>query len=290
MKPLEGTNVIAAKSDGSAGCGGNCNCASSDSMEATDLTGAIQERYSKVAVRGASSGSADGCCGSGASDSSCCGSSATLYDQSQVDAITPEAAGASAGCGNPVGISDVKPGEVVVDLGSGGGIDCFLAAKVAGSSGHVYGVDMTNEMVKLARENAERLDAQNVTFLLGRIEAVPLPDSSADLVISNCVIALAPDKQQVFDEIMRVLKPGGRFVVADVVSTREVPDDVKQDMAEWVACIGGADLQSRYISRIANTGFENVETLADVAYSGDPDGDEWRSSLRSVTIRAFKPA
>lgn len=280
MKPLDQTTVISIESDGCACCD-DCGCASPTTLESTDLTGAIKERYSQVAIRGSKTA---------ATESACCGAASTLYDASSLENVTPEAAGASAGCGNPVGISDVRRGETVLDLGSGGGIDCFLAAKATGPEGQVYGVDMTHEMLKLARENAEKLDAKNVTFLLGKIEAVPLPDSSVDLVISNCVIALAPDKQLVFDEIKRVLKPGGRFVVSDIVSTVEVPPEAKQDMAEWVACIGGADLQSRYIDRITGTGFQSVETLADEAYSCNPDDDQWRASLRSVTIRAYKPS
>lgn len=279
MKSLDDVQVIQS---GSAGCGGgNCGCAGEASaLQSTDLTGAIQERYSEVARRGAENE---------VIDTSCCSNATALYSESSLQNVTPEAAGASAGCGNPVGIAEVKPGETVLDLGSGGGIDCFLAAQATGDEGHVYGVDMTHEMLKLARSNAEKLDAQNVTFLLGKIEAVPLPDEAVDLVISNCVIALAPDKQLVFDEIYRVLKPGGRFVVSDIVSATELPEDARQDMAEWVACIGGADLQSRYMERIAGTGFERTKVLAEEQFSSDSGDDPWRASLRSVTVRAFKP-
>lgn len=281
MKSLNDIQVI--KSENSDGCGGgNCACADgAETLQSTDLTEAIQERYSQVAVRGASNE---------VIDTSCCGNASSLYSEDSLETVTPQAAGASAGCGNPVGIADVNEGETVLDLGSGGGIDCFLAAQATGPEGHVYGVDMTHEMLKLARENAEKLDAQNVTFLLGKIEAVPLPDATADLVISNCVIALAPDKQKVFDEIYRLLKPGGRLVVSDVVSTTELPEAARQDMAEWVACIGGADLQSRYLERIEQSGFEQTEILKDEQFSSDASDDAWRASLRSVTVRAFKPA
>lgn len=280
MKSLNDVQIVPAQSS-NACCGGSgCGCGSSEPLQATDLTGAIQERYSQVALRGASNEIID---------TSCCSNASALYSQESLESITPQAAGASAGCGNPVGIADVKTGETVLDLGSGGGIDCFLAAQATGPEGHVYGVDMTHEMLKLARENAEKLDAQNVTFLLGKIEAVPLPDDQVDLIISNCVIALAPDKQKVFDEIYRLLKPGGRFVVSDVVSTMELPEDARQDMSEWVSCIGGADLMSRYLDRISGTGFENVEVLVDNGFSSDETDDEWRGSLRSVTVRAFKP-
>lgn len=281
MKSLDDIQIV--KTEESAACcdGDCCGGSKADTSEAANLTDAIQERYTRVAERGM---------GTETLDAACCGNASQLYSESTLENVTPEAAGASAGCGNPVGIAEANEGETVLDLGSGGGIDCFLAAKAIGPKGHVYGVDMTPEMVKLARTNAEKLDAQNVTFLLGKIEAVPLPDDAVDLVISNCVIALAPDKQRVFDEIYRVLKPGGRLVVSDVVSTEELPEEARQDMAEWVACIGGADLQSRYLGRISETGFANTEVLSDSAFSSDASDDAWRASLRSVTVRAFKPA
>lgn len=279
MKSLNDIQIVSTEN--AASCGdGNCGCGEAEPLQSTDLTEAIQERYSQVAVRGASNE---------VTDTSCCGNASSLYSEATLETVTPQAAGASAGCGNPVGIAEVNEGEKVLDLGSGGGIDCFLAAKATGPDGHVYGVDMTHEMLKLARENAEKLDAENVTFLLGKIEAVPLPDAAVDLVISNCVIALAPDKQRVFDEIYRVLKPGGRLVVSDVVSTIELPEEARQDTAEWVACIGGADLQSRYLDRISDTGVDRPEVLADTQFSSDTSDDEWRASLRSMTVRAFKP-
>ncbi|MDA0676779.1 MAG: arsenite methyltransferase [Chloroflexi bacterium] len=278
MKLLQSLKVVQPAS----GCGGtgNCTCKDEQHDDVAQLVEAIQERYGQVAERGSANDSLT---------SSCCGNAASLYSNSDLSAIAPQAAGASAGCGNPVGIAEVKPGETVLDLGSGGGIDCFLAAQATGSEGHVYGVDMTLAMLKLARENAEKMDVQNVTFLAGRIEAVPMPDESVDLVISNCVIALAPDKKLVFEEIMRVLKPGGRFVVSDVLSTTELPEEARRNMAEWVSCIGGADLVSRYMNRISETGFVDLETLSDVPFQSDADGDPWRESLRSVTVRAFKP-
>lgn len=264
------------------GCGGDsCACSGgSVELKSTNLTDAIQERYTQVAERGTKSEIVD---------TSCCGNASALYSESSLDTVTPQAAAASAGCGNPVGIAEVNEGESVLDLGSGGGIDCFLAANATGSKGHVYGVDMTPEMVKLARSNAEKLDAQNVTFLLGKIEAVPLPDATVDLVISNCVIALAPEKQLVFDEIFRLLKPGGRLVVSDVVSDVELPKEARQNPQEWVACVGGADLKSRYLDRITDTGFERTEVLVETPFSSDASDDPWRASLRSVTVRAYKP-
>ncbi len=282
MKSLDDIQIRQSDAGGGGCCAGGCGCDSSaGELQSPNLTDAIQERYSQVAERGAANE---------VIDTSCCGNASALYPESSLENVTPQAAGASAGCGNPVGIAEVNEGEKVLDLGSGGGIDCFLAANATGPNGHVYGVDMTPEMVKLARANAEKLDAQNVTFLLGKIEAVPLPDESVDLVVSNCVIALAPDKQLVFDEIYRVLKPGGRLVVSDIVSTIELPEEARQNTEEWVACVGGADLRSRYLDRISGTGFERTEVLEETQFSSDSNDDEWRASLRSVTVRSFKPA
>lgn len=244
-----------------------------------DLMEAIQVHYTGVAERGSS------CCGDG---SSACGGSSPLYSAEELENVTPEAAGASAGCGNPMGLAEAKPGETVLDLGSGGGIDCFLASKAVGHEGSVIGVDMTHAMVALARQNAAKLGVENVTFKLGTIEAIPEPDNTVDLVISNCVIALAPDKDLVFSEIFRVLKPGGRLVVSDMVVDQELPEDVRQSAADWVSCVAGADLKARYLERIGNAGFENVELLADTAASGSSCGSS-DNEVRSVTVRAVKP-
>ena len=274
-------------------CGKNaedCECGRHAPQSKT-FTEAVQERYSKVAERGIASGQADtACCGGSSTDAACCGVAANLYSKEDLDAITPEAAGASAGCGNPVGISDIKPGETVLDLGSGGGIDCFLASKATGPEGRVYGVDMTNAMVALARENAGKLGVDNVTFLLGQIEAIPLPDASVDLVISNCVIVIAQDKDQVFSEIHRVLKPGGRFIVSDVATTEELPEEVRKDAEEWITCSGGADVIDTYMQRVRGAGFGEPEILENVQYPPAIEDEPWRASLRSVTVRAFKPA
>jgi SAM-dependent methyltransferase len=246
----------------------------------------VRERYTQVAERGAAAESLG---------AACCVNASTLYSAEDLANVTPQAAGASAGCGNPVGIASIRPGETVLDLGSGGGIDCFLAAKATGPGGHVYGVDMTNAMAALARENAAKLGVENVTFLLGQIEAIPLPDASIDLVISNCVIALAPDKDQVFAEIFRVLRPGGRFVVSDVLTTEELPEEARHNAEEWVSCVGGADLLPRYLERIGGAGFQGVEVLSSVPFAECEvceecgDGEEWRSALRSATVRGFRP-
>ena len=250
---------------------------------------AVRDRYTQVAERGAAD-----CCDSGSGDA-CCDSNGTtntvaevLYEAEDLDVLTPEAMAASAGCGNPIGLSDAQAGETVLDLGSGGGIDCFLAAERVGDSGHVIGIDMTHAMIDLARQNAEKLDADNVVFKLGKIEAIPQQDATVDLVISNCVIALSPDKDRVFDEIHRILKPGGRFVVSDMVVTEELPDEVRTSAEEWVSCVGGADLLSRYLSRMERSGFSDVEVVSDVPMRSRADGTDWEQSVRSVTVRGWR--
>ena len=210
----------------------------------------------------------------------------TFYTEEQRNVLTDETAGASAGCGNPVGIADAKPGETVLDLGSGGGIDCFLAAREVGHTGHVIGIDMTPEMLTLARDNAEKLRTNNVVFKLGHIESIPQSDNSVDLVISNCVIALSEKKSRVFSEIFRILKPGGRFVISDVVTEKPLPGDVRKSAAEWVDCVGGAAVMSEYIQMIADAGFLDVEVLEKQTRSSGAEA--WRDLLINLTVRAFK--
>ena len=210
----------------------------------------------------------------------------TFYTEGQRNVLTDETAGASAGCGNPVGIADAKPGETVLDLGSGGGIDCFLAAREVGHTGHVIGIDMTPEMLTLARDNAEKLRTNNVVFKLGHIESIPQSDNSVDLVISNCVIALSEKKKRVFSEIFRILKPGGRFVISDVVTEKPLPGDVRKSAAEWVDCVGGAAVMSEYIEMIADAGFLDVEVLEKQTRSSGAEA--WRDLLINLTVRAFK--
>ena len=210
----------------------------------------------------------------------------TFYTEGQRNVLTDETAGASAGCGNPVGIADAKPGETVLDLGSGGGIDCFLAAKEVGHTGHVIGIDMTPEMLTLARDNADKLRTNNVVFKLGHIESIPQSDNSVDLVISNCVIALSEKKKRVFSEIFRILKPGGRFVISDVVTEKPLPGDVRKSAAEWVDCVGGAAVMSEYIEMIADAGFLDVEVLEKQTRSSGAEA--WRDLLINLTVRAFK--
>ena len=264
---------------------------SREEFDAGSLEKAVQDRYTQVAERGVA---ASGCCADEVG-SECCGEDAPsavvagiLYDSDDLETLTPEAMAASAGCGNPIGLSDAKPGETVMDLGSGGGIDCFLAAERVGVSGHVIGVDMTHAMVDLARQNAVKLEAHNVVFKLGKIEAIPQQDATIDLVISNCVIALSQDKDRVFDEIYRILKPGGRFVVSDMVVTEELPDEIRSSAEEWVSCVGGADLLSRYLGRMERSGFVNIEILSNVPMRSRSDGTDYASAVRSVTVRGWR--
>ena len=254
---------------------------------------AVRDRYTQVAERGAAASSCckeevgTACCGDG-DDSALATVADALYETDDLEVLTPEAMAASAGCGNPIGLSDAKPGETVLDMGSGGGIDCFLAGERVGEKGHVIGIDMTHAMIDLARRNAEKLEAHNVVFKLGKIEAIPQQDATVDLVISNCVIALSPDKDRVFDEIFRVLKPGGRFVISDMVVTEELPDDVRSSAEEWVSCVGGADLLSRYLGRMDRSGFQNIEILSNTPMRSRSDGTSWEESVRSVTVRGRK--
>jgi arsenite methyltransferase len=233
------------------------------------------------------------CCGEDSSGSSCCGDDtsaaetqisniARLYADAEVGGLPSTVTDVAFGCGNPTAISALQPGETVLDLGSGGGIDCFLAAKMVGETGRVYGVDMTPEMIALARRNAEKVGAKNVEFRLGEIEHLPIPDASIDVVISNCVINLAPDKDQVFREAFRVLRPGGRLQVSDIVWTKPAPGSLKGDMEAWAGCVAGALLESDYLAKIEAAGFADVSS-ASAEYSG-------KNGLASASVVAFKPA
>ena len=212
----------------------------------------------------------------------------SFYTEEQRSALPDEAAGASAGCGNPVGIADAKLGETVLDLGSGGGIDCFLAAKEVGPTGMVIGIDMTPKMLELAVANAEKLRTENVVFKLGHIESIPQEDNSVDLVISNCVIALSDQKDRVFSEILRILKPGGRFVISDMVTYQPLPDDVRSSASEWVSCVAGAAVMSEYLDLVKETGFTSIEVLDERRSTGG--SEDRQSSLIDLTLRAFKSA
>ena len=241
-----------------------------------DVKALVRERYAEVA------NAAGGCC---ADDS--CGTSTQLYDDEQVEGLPSEALMASAGCGNPTAIDDLKPGDTVVDFGSGGGIDCFIAAKAVGEQGHVIGVDMTPDMVDLARRNAASLGMTNVTFHLTEMESTPVAGASVDVIISNCVINLAPDKDAVFREAYRILKPGGRMFISDMLLTAPLPAHATADARNWVACLSGAEPQEVYLDRMRQAGFERMEIVDDKPWQGE---QEWASRVHSMNIKAYKPA
>ncbi len=265
-------------------------------MDAETTRTAIREKYGRAAA-GVETG---GCCGGG------CGDPITsdLYPPEDVAGVPDEAVRASLGCGNPTALSGLQPGETVLDLGSGGGIDVLLSARRVGPGGKAYGLDMTDEMLALARENQRRAGVTNVEFLKGDIEAIPLPDRSVDVVISNCVINLATDKDRVLREAFRVLKPGGRFAVSDVVVRGPVPDEVRRNMDLWVGCIAGALEESDYRARLEAAGFEAVEVepwriydprdarafLTDAGLDPDAVASAAEGAFASAFIRATKPA
>src|SRR6187455_2478623 len=214
----------------------------------------IQQKYGQAAIHARAGHKAD--CGC---STSCCSTiTSDLYDESQAAAIPAEAMLASLGCGNPTALAELRAGEVVLDLGSGGGIDVLLSAKRVGPTGKAYGLDMTDEMLALAHENQRKAGATNVEFLKGEIESIPLPDASVDVVISNCVINLSADKSRVLREAFRVLRPGGRFAVSDVVVRGPVPDEVRRNVELWVGCVAGALDESEYRAKLEAAGFTGV--------------------------------
>ncbi|MGE5244062.1 MAG: arsenite methyltransferase [Betaproteobacteria bacterium] len=224
----------------------------------SDIRQAVRERYGAIAASVTKASASTGCCG----PSSCgCGDPITsnLYSDAETSGLPADAVTASLGCGNPTALIALEPGQTVLDLGSGGGIDVLLSAKRVGPTGKAYGLDMTDEMLDLARENQRKAGATNVEFLKGTIEAIPLPDSSVDVVISNCVINLSSDKDAVLREAFRVLKPGGQLAVSDVVVRGEVPADIRRSMELWVGCIAGALEESDYAARLRAAGFAAVE-------------------------------
>jgi arsenite methyltransferase len=227
-------------------------------MSNDNIKEVVREKYGQAALRVTTGGSS--CCGAAAALDGCCDPITTdLYDDSQSQQIPEEALRASLGCGNPTALAQLNEGETVLDLGSGGGVDVLLSAKRVGPAGKAYGLDMTDEMLALARENQQKAGVTNVEFLKGEIENIPLPDNSVDVIISNCVINLSADKSQVLREAFRVLKPGGRFAVSDVVLRGDVPDEVRQSVLLWVGCIAGALQDSEYIAKLADAGFEASE-------------------------------
>lgn len=244
----------------------------------------VRRRYGATA-RGETSSCGDGCCSSTNAD--------ILGYSAEESAIAPEGANLGLGCGNPLAIASLRPGQVVLDLGSGAGFDCFLAARAVGSSGKVIGVDMTHEMLSKARENAQKNGFTNVEFRLGEIEALPVADNAVDVIISNCVINLSPEKQRVFDEAFRVLHPGGRLAVADMVATAPLPDDIKSDWAAYTGCMAGASQVTDLQRMLEASGFENIEIAPkDSSRSFIRKwlpGKSVEDYLVSATIEAVKP-
>ena len=270
----------------------------------TDIKDVVKEKYGQAALRVTSGGSS--CCGSApATAEQCCDPiTAKLYDNTQASEIPEEALLASLGCGNPTALAKLNPGEVVLDLGSGGGIDVLLSAKRVGPTGKAYGLDMTDEMLALANENKRKAGAENVEFLRGEIENIPLPDNSVDVIISNCVINLSADKDRVLREAYRVLKPGGRLAVSDVVTRGEMLPEIRKSVLLWVGCIAGALEENEYRSKLGTAGFEQIELEPTRIYRVE-DAREFLSregvdvdaiapqvdgKFMSAFVRAIKPA
>jgi SAM-dependent methyltransferase len=268
-------------------------------MERESVQQAVTEKYGSIArSAGGGGGCAPASCGCGDPISS------NLYSSDEAGSVPGEAVAVSLGCGNPTALAELEPGQVVLDLGSGGGIDVLLSARRVGPTGKVYGLDMTDEMLALARENQRRAGVANVEFLKGTIEAIPLPDASVDVIVSNCVINLSADKSAVFREAFRVLKPGGRFAVSDVVVRREVPADIRGSMELWVGCIAGALHEQDFVRGLEAAGFEqaSVESWREyrlddarsfLAEAGvDVTGREAQidGAFASAFVRARKPA
>jgi len=235
-------------------------------MAEANIKDAVKEKYGEAALRATTGGSS--CCGATAASASCgCDPiTSNLYDAAQAGEIPAEAMLASLGCGNPTALAKLNLGETVLDLGSGGGIDVLLSAKRVGPTGKAYGLDMTDEMLALANENKKKAGVENVEFLRGEIEHIPLPDNSVDVVISNCVINLSSDKDAVLREAFRVLKPGGRFAVSDVVTRGEMLPEIRKSVLLWVGCIAGALEENDYLSKLSRAGFSELEVEATRVY------------------------
>jgi arsenite methyltransferase len=271
-------------------------------MADTSIQDAVKQKYGEAAKRAASGGTA--CCGEGGELSGCDPITKNLYDESEKAGLPAKAVAASLGCGNPTALAKLQPGEVVLDLGSGGGIDVILSAKRVGPAGKAYGLDMTDEMLALARENQKKAGIANVEFLKGTIENIPLPENTVDVIISNCVINLSGDKDRVLSEAFRVLKPGGRLAVSDVVVRGEVPPEIRKSMELWVGCIAGALGETEYQEKLARAGFENVDVeptrvykaeeardfLAAAGLDAEVVGPQIDGKFISAFVRATKPA
>ena len=270
-------------------------------MSESKIKETVKEKYGQAALRVKAGGSS--CCG--ASSSKGCDDPITsnLYDANQTDEIPQEAVLASLGCGNPTALAKLNPGEVVLDLGSGGGIDVLLSARRVGPTGKAYGLDMTDEMLALANENKQKAGAQNVEFLRGEIEHIPLPDNTVDVIISNCVINLSADKDAVLREAFRVLKPGGRLAVSDVVTRGEILPEIRKNVLLWVGCVAGALDETEYRDKLRTAGFQQVdleptrvyraadarEFLATEGIDADAIAPEVDGKFMSAFVRAVKP-
>ena len=272
-------------------------------MATNDLKDVVREKYAQAASlvqKGRTS-----CCGTASSVANCCDPiTSHLYDDAQAGEVPEDALKASLGCGNPTALAELKSGEIVLDLGSGGGIDVILSARRVGPTGKAYGLDMTDEMLALAQENKRKSGLTNVEFLRGEIENIPLPGDSVDVIISNCVINLSGDKDRVLKEAFRVLKPGGRFAVSDVVVRGDVPEAIRKSMELWVGCIAGALTETDYRAKLAAAGFGGIEIevtrvygvddaatfLAGQGLDVDAVAKEVDGKIVSAFIRAIKPA
>ena len=271
-------------------------------MSDTNIQEAVKQKYGEAARRAVAGGTA--CCGGGAQLSGCDPITRDLYSDAEKGALPEKAVAASLGCGNPTALAELQPGEIVLDLGSGGGIDVILSAKRVGPAGKAYGLDMTDEMLALARENQKKAGVENVEFLKGAIENIPLPENSVDVIISNCVINLSGDKDRVLAEAFRVLKPGGRFAISDVVVRGQVPAGIRKSMELWVGCIAGALEESEYREKLARAGFASIdveptrvykmeeahEFLEAAGLDADTVGPQIDGKFISAFVRATKPA
>jgi arsenite methyltransferase len=262
----------------------------------------VREKYGQAALRAGAGGSS--CCGAAPADGASCDPiTSHLYDSAQMEQVPEKALQASLGCGNPTALAKLNAGDIVLDLGSGGGIDVLLSARRVGPTGKAYGLDMTEEMLALANENKRKAGAENVEFLRGEIEHIPLPDNSVDVIISNCVINLSADKDAVLREAFRVLKPGGRFAVSDVVTRGEIPPPIRQSMLLWVGCVAGALEETEYRNKLASAGFEAIEIeptriyrvedarefLSEKGLDVDLLASEVDGKFLSAFVRAVKP-
>jgi len=272
-------------------------------MDKADIKDVVKDRYARAALS-ATAGAKSSCCGTGPRGSGCADPiTSNLYEAAQTDELPETAVLASLGCGNPTALAQLRPGEVVLDLGSGGGIDVLLSARRVGPAGKAYGLDMTDEMLALANENKRKAGVQNVEFLKGEIENIPLPDNSVDVIISNCVINLSADKDRVLREAFRVLKPGGRFAVSDVVTRGEIPPQIRESMLLWVGCVAGALDENEYRAKLAAAGFTEVDVeptrvyraedarafLVDRGMDASAISSQVDGKFLSAFIRATKP-